>query len=254
MKDDAPLPDDLADLLRAEREIDPPDTSAYDRVYGQLAAAIPGLITGPGTGGGGAPPDGTGSPGGGGGGSIPGAAGAGAAVGAGLKAKIAIATVAALAFAGGGAATHAWVATPPPPPAVVSTSASAPGAVPPAASVVTAETTAPSVLVVPSSRTTSSATPPRHEGASSLRDERLLIETASTALARGDAASAIGTLKKHAATYPRGDLAQEREVLWVRALRASGNDAAAQERARAFRRNYPSSLQQAAMDRAARGE
>jgi hypothetical protein len=37
-------------------------------------------------------------------------------------------------------------------------------------------------------------------------------------------------------------------VLWVKALRAQGNDAAAEKRANDFKRRFPSSLQQGALD------
>jgi hypothetical protein len=50
-------------------------------------------------------------------------------------------------------------------------------------------------------------------GPSTLRAERLLIETASSALARGDKDAAIAVLTKHAQRFPNGQLAPEREVL-----------------------------------------
>ncbi len=76
-----------------------------------------------------------------------------------------------------------------------------------------------------------------------------MLESATAALQRGDATTALSTLRRHAHLYPHGALAEEREVLWVKALRAEGDDAAAERRAKDFRRNFPSSLQQSAVDR-----
>jgi outer membrane protein assembly factor BamD (BamD/ComL family) len=84
----------------------------------------------------------------------------------------------------------------------------------------------------------------------SLRAERLLVETASAALTRGDYASAIASLRKHARAFPHGELTQEREVLMVQALRASGDDAAAQQRAKDFKQKFPGSVQQGTVDKA----
>jgi outer membrane protein assembly factor BamD (BamD/ComL family) len=75
-----------------------------------------------------------------------------------------------------------------------------------------------------------------------------LLESATAALMRGDPTTALGTLRKHARQYPRGALSEEREVLWVKALRAQGNDAAAEKRANDFKQRFPSSLQQGALE------
>jgi outer membrane protein assembly factor BamD (BamD/ComL family) len=86
----------------------------------------------------------------------------------------------------------------------------------------------------------------------SLRAERLLLESATAALQRGDAPTALSTLRRHAHLYPHGVLAEEREVLWVKALRAHGDDDGAERRAKDFRRDFPSSLQQGAVDKSGR--
>jgi TolA-binding protein len=139
---------------------------------------------------------------------------------AGWKASATIAIVAAALGAGGGAATHAWLADPPP-------------AVPLAASAVAAATaapadvpTAPTAAPAASSAATQPAAPsaPRDDrapGASSLRTERLLLERANAALMRGDHASALAALRHHAAAYPKGQLAEERNVLLAQATRAA---------------------------------
>jgi len=79
-----------------------------------------------------------------------------------------------------------------------------------------------------------------------------LLESATAALQRGDAATALSTLGRHARLYPRGALAEEREVLWVKALRAQGDDEGAERRAKEFRTKFPSSLQQGAVDKPGR--
>lgn len=53
---------------------------------------------------------------------------------------------------------------------------------------------------------------------------------------------ALRLLDDHERLYPRGVLAQEREVLRVRALKAAGDDAAASARAREFREAHPDSV------------
>ena len=93
------------------------------------------------------------------------------------------------------------------------------------------------------------AAPAPPPAAGTLRAERLLLESATAALMRGDATTALGTLQKHARQYPHGALTEEREVLWVKALRAQGNDAAAEQRANDFKRRFPSSLQQGTLDK-----
>ena len=76
-----------------------------------------------------------------------------------------------------------------------------------------------------------------------------MLESATAALMRGDPSTALGTLQRHARQYPHGALSEEREVLWVKALRAQGSDAAAEQRAKDFKRRFPSSLQQGALDK-----
>ncbi|MEJ7734586.1 MAG: hypothetical protein WKG00_36000 [Polyangiaceae bacterium] len=65
----------------------------------------------------------------------------------------------------------------------------------------------------------------RAPGASSLRAERLLLERATAALMRGDHAAALATLRQHAASYPNGQLAEERNVLLAQATRAAASSA-----------------------------
>jgi TolA-binding protein len=133
-------------------------------------------------------------------------------------------------------------------------------AAPPTATIPLGPATAPQwVESAPAAETTeapaappppANARPEERTRAGSLRAERLLIETASAALTRGDYTSALASLRKHARAFPHGELTQEREVLMVQALKASGDDAAAQQRAKDFKQKFPGSVQQGTVDKA----
>jgi len=83
-----------------------------------------------------------------------------------------------------------------------------------------------------------------------LAAERNLIEIARTALARGRIDGALATLHRHSRRFAKGQLAEERDSLYVQALVAKGDFAQARERATRFRRQHPSSLFQPAVDQA----
>jgi hypothetical protein len=83
---------------------------------------------------------------------------------------------------------------------------------------------------------------------SALSAERSLIDTARTAVARGDGASALVTLGRHEREFPHGRLAEERAWLTIQALVLSGRSEDARERAAAFRRSFPRSLMLPALD------
>ena len=83
-----------------------------------------------------------------------------------------------------------------------------------------------------------------------LAAERNLIEMARTALARGRIDGALATLSRHARRFAKGQLAEERDSLYVQALVAKGDFAQARERATRFRRQHPSSLFQPVVDQA----
>jgi ATP-dependent helicase YprA (DUF1998 family) len=74
-----------------------------------------------------------------------------------------------------------------------------------------------------------------------LAAEQALLDEAQRALA-GDAPAAIAILERHAARFPRGLLAEEREAMTVRALVATGRRDEARRRAAAFVATWPSSL------------
>jgi hypothetical protein len=83
-----------------------------------------------------------------------------------------------------------------------------------------------------------------------LEAERKLVEMARTALARGQAGSALAALRRHQHSYPKGELAEERDSLLVSALVATGNYAQAREQAIRFRRHHPRSLFAPVVDQA----
>ncbi len=224
------LPDDLLDYLNAAREPEPvaPETRA------RLLARIGPLL----------PPDGGGTPGGdGGAGPVPGAESAGPALGAGgaattaatagagfFQGKLAVAAVSAILGAAGGATMHATFA--PPKTVIVSATVAATSAPPsdlplaPASALAapSEEAPAPSASVAVAPPSSASAEVPGVRK-STMRAERILLEAANAAIIRGDYAAAIASLQQHKQTYPRGELAQERDILMAQAnkLKAAGS-------------------------------
>jgi len=127
----------------------------------------------------------------------------------------------------------ARASAPPPRP----TPAIAPPAAPPPAA------TAPTTRSAPTPRT-------RSDARSSLAAEQVLLDDAQHALAAGAAPRALAALDRHAARYPKGLLAEEREAMAIRALVAAGDRAAARRRAAAFTAAWPASLFRGAVDAA----
>jgi hypothetical protein len=80
--------------------------------------------------------------------------------------------------------------------------------------------------------------------------ERNLLEIARTALARGKTDTALAILRRQARQFPSGQLAEERDGLWIQALVAKGDYAQARERATHFHRQHPHSLFAPAVDQA----
>lgn len=73
--------------------------------------------------------------------------------------------------------------------------------------------------------------------------EAALLQRAQAALQR-DPAEALALTRRHQASFPRGVLAQEREVIAIEALQRLGRHDAAQTRASAFERRYRGSVHQ----------
>lgn len=72
--------------------------------------------------------------------------------------------------------------------------------------------------------------------------ERLLIEQATAALARGNPEHALEACERHARDFVHGQLAEERESLAIRALVGLGRQEDARERATRFRAEFPDGL------------
>lgn len=89
-----------------------------------------------------------------------------------------------------------------------------------------------------------SAAPVESAAATSIQTyaiEAGLLEPARRSIGSGNYAAALAALARHQREYPRGQLAQEREALRVRALWGMGQKPAAESAAAAFRKRYPRS-------------
>ena len=93
----------------------------------------------------------------------------------------------------------------------------------------------------------SSASPSR---ASQLSAERILLDEARSALARGDTTLALGRLQRHRQLFPAPLLGEERDAMWVQALVKAGRFGEARARAEAFRKRTPDSLFSSMVDSA----
>ncbi len=111
--------------------------------------------------------------------------------------------------------------------------------------------------VAPKAKAVQPASPPPPVPAPPSRDarlatERALIERARMALGRDRPVDALAALAVHVQDFPAGQLEEEREVLWIQALLASGRRGEAEQRADKFRREHKDSLLLPALDAAFR--
>jgi len=83
---------------------------------------------------------------------------------------------------------------------------------------------------------------PRDDTGERLAAESAVLDVARTALAAGDGERALEAVDRHAASFPRGLLIEEREALGIRALVAVGRVEEAKARTARFRTRYPESL------------
>jgi len=81
----------------------------------------------------------------------------------------------------------------------------------------------------------------RTPSATTLVEEGRLLAKANALVQSGQARQALEVLRQSESRYPRSTLYQEREVLAVEALAASGATAAAKQRAARFLKRYPNS-------------
>ncbi len=89
-----------------------------------------------------------------------------------------------------------------------------------------------------------------NQGANDLVREREVVDAARAALARGRPADALSATARHAERWPRGHLAEEREVIAIQALATLDRRVEAERRATAFKRAFPSSILIPAVDMA----
>ncbi|MFB6373427.1 MAG: hypothetical protein ABEN55_10005, partial [Bradymonadaceae bacterium] len=83
---------------------------------------------------------------------------------------------------------------------------------------------------------------PHADTASTLSDERVVLSTAQSALARGRPKEALAALGEHEKRFPNGQLVEERRALTIRALMQTGRDDEARRKARKFLKDYPNSI------------
>jgi hypothetical protein len=236
--DDAiePLVPELAALLAAERRAPSPPAARRARILARLRPIVDAGA-------------GAGAP--------------AAASTAALASKILVAALVAGAVGVGGAIGLARrppgeTAAPPPAPAAAPAPSTTAPERPPAAP--TSQVTPPPVEPVrasprrrpPTPPTTTPATPTATAARAapdlaSLRAEAAILERARGALAAGDPSAALATLAGAERAFPLGFLREEREALSIRALAAAGQRAAARARAAAFAREFPASIQAAAI-------
>lgn len=88
--------------------------------------------------------------------------------------------------------------------------------------------------------------------ASTLADERALVEGARTALLRGRAADALSLAQKHESSFPDGGLAEDRDFLIVSALHDLGRTGESRAKAVAFLARYPKSALRGTVESIAR--
>jgi TolA-binding protein len=82
---------------------------------------------------------------------------------------------------------------------------------------------------------------PSVRSSQTLGDELRLVDSARASLVEGNASAALSSLDRHAARFPSGTFAMERETLRVSALLALGRKDEAKQIAKAFVVRYPSS-------------
>jgi hypothetical protein len=100
---------------------------------------------------------------------------------------------------------------------------------------------APSSMSGPTHPTSPSASA-SSDRAGTLAREREVLDAARAALAHGRWDEALAAVHQHETHWPHGALEEEREVLAIRILAASGQTAAACKRASRFRRVFPTSM------------
>lgn len=214
------LPADVADLLaRGRDQPDGPDPAVRARLRARiLAPTLAGIPA-------------SGSP--------PGAAGT-RTVALGKSVGLALATFAL--GVGSGVVLHAQLRRPAP--ASVAAPLTAPVAPAPQCPPPIAAAQAPSAAraAPPSNCPVAPGRAPDADADRGLGRERALLDQARATLVGGDPRAALGVLERHRRAFADGRLAEERDVLRVKALFAAGRTADAREAAASFLRKHPASL------------
>ena len=94
--------------------------------------------------------------------------------------------------------------------------------------------------------------PPAEAPLDTLGEERGLLDRARQDIAEGLLGEAGALLERHAAQFPAGQLAEEREALIIRLLVREGREREARSRAARFRMEHPRSIQLPGIDDALR--
>ena len=94
--------------------------------------------------------------------------------------------------------------------------------------------------------------PPAEAPVETLGEERGLLDRARQDISRGLLGEAGALLDRHAAEFPSGQLAEEREALVIRLLVREGREREARSRAERFRKLHPRSIQLPGIDDALR--
>jgi hypothetical protein len=98
------------------------------------------------------------------------------------------------------------------------------------------------VEALPLAKPQPSAPPPELGTGERLAAESAVLDVARAALAAGDGEHALQAVDRHAASFPRGLLTEEREALGIRALLSLGRSTEARGRLSRFRARYRESL------------
>jgi TolA-binding protein len=218
-----PLPSDLEALLAPARNLETPPSEVALRMAARLETTLLAGVSGA------AALEAQ----------IGSASGAASSAGTGAKIwlfkSIALATTTFVVGGLAGAGLHASLTEKPKPPAQVTTPVPPPpdSAPPPLA-------LEPILEVAP--QATRRKAPKRESQGETLGKERALLEVARTALARGRPDSALEALQQHLDQFPEGQLSEERELLFIQSLAASGKTPEAQARGAAFRSRFPRSM------------
>ena len=164
----------------------------------------------------------------------------------------AMALVAALAFGAGASAGAFATRVPAAPPVAAPTKVAPEAYVSPVTTLPDSSVTADAAFSPPAVAPTPARPPAAIDkaaaGPSALAEERELLDMGRAALARGLANDALLAATRHAAKFPKGQLAEEREVLRIQSLRLASRSEEADKLAARFRAQYPNSLYTAAVD------